>query len=256
MTCKFSRSCPTRRLAFGRATVFVLLLSLGGSAGFLRAQQPAPGKEPKAYIRFWNMLPINPANSLLVFAGDKPLFGASPFDLYTDYNSSPVGSYNLVVKRTAENSPILQKLPVVLQDKAFVTLVASEKNGQATIEILNDTPDPKVTELAAQLVVRSYYTGGTVSVGVTGGQPAQPVASGGTVTLDNLPMTAGVNLIVQVSGATPPPAARTWNLSADFSVTHHATLLLVPDHYGRMLPKLFYNGRLAHPEVAPQGGGH
>ena len=105
------------------------------------------------------MLPEKITNNLLVLANDKPLFGAAPFDLYNDYVPSPVGSYSLVVKRSSDEGVVLQKIPVALQDNEYITLLATEKNGQATVESINDTPDPKVVDLTARLIVRSFFSG-------------------------------------------------------------------------------------------------
>lgn len=236
--------------------VLTLACGVGAGAWSSLAQSPSPaGKEKKSYIRFWNMLPDKMSNNLLVLANDKPLFGAAPLDLYNDYVPSPVGSYNIVVKHTGDDGAIVQKVPAAMLENTFVTLLATEKNGQPTVELLNDTPDPKVADLSARVIVRSFFPGGRVAVGVAGG-PLQTIANGTIVTLDNLPMTASASIVVQVSQAAVPPASKTWNVPADFSVTHHATLLLTPDHYDRLVPRLIYNGRLAHSNVAPQGVGH
>ena len=184
------------------------------------------------------MLPMVPTNNLLVASGD----------VYADYFATPVGSYNLVIKRLDEKQEPVAKVPVALQNGMYVTLLATVKDGQVNIQVIDDTPDPKATELTAQLIVRSFFTGGNVTVGVTGGQPAQPVPGGGTVTLDNLPTTAAVNVAVQVTMPTTPPTSKKWDLPADFSVTHHATLLLVSDRSGRLKPQLTYNAHVANPD--------
>ena len=220
----------------------------------MSAQLPtaAPAAKPKAYIRLWNMLPVTPTNNLFVSAGDKPMFGVAPSDLYTDYFASSSGSYILTVKRAGDKDDPAQKVPVVLQDGTYITLLATQKGAQVSIETFNDTPDPNVKEVAASLVVRSFLTGARVTVGTTGSGSPQPIPDNAAVTVDSLPMTAGVNITIQATMPTTPPTMNSFDLPADFSVTHHATLMLVSDHYGRLKPKLIYNGRVANPEMQRQ----
>ena len=218
------------------------------------AQQPTPAlvAKPKAYIRVWNMLPVTPTNNLFVSAGDKPMFGVAPSDLYTDYFASPVGGYILTVKRSGDKDDPAKKVPVVLQDGTYITLLATQKGAEVNIEMLNDTPNPNVKEVTGSLVVRSFLTGGRVMVGITGGRPPQPIPDNATVNMDDLPMTAGVNITVLATMPTTPPTTNSFDLPVDFSVTHHATLMLVSDRYGRLKPKLIYNGRVANPDAQRQ----
>ncbi len=247
---KSSKSPP---IDFARSFAVALVLTVFFGPLRVPAQQPAPTpSKPKAYIRLWNMLPADPANNLLVSVGDNAMFGVGPLDLYTDYFSSPLGSYSLTIKRSGDKADPGQKIPVALQDGTYITLLATQKGTQTNIEVINDTPDPKVKDLAASLIVRSFLTGARVTVGVAGGQVRQPVPDNATVTLDNLPMTAEVNISVQAMLPTTPPSPSNSELPADFSVTHHATLLLVSDRYGRLKSKLFYSGRVANLEAQRQ----
>ena len=248
MTFKFSRRPLTDLAAVGG---IALSLCLGVSSA--RAQQSAPAtdaKPRKAHIRFWNMLPDKPANSLFLLAGDKDsIAGAAPNNVFTSYLPAPSGSYTLVVKRAGQGGVVIQRLPVVLPDEGYITLVASEKNGQPTVEMFNDMPDPKVTELGARLVLRQFFPGAHVKVSVTAGPSSPSVSYGETATLENLPATGSVNILLQAALPTTPPTTKEWPLTADFSTAHHATLLLVADSYGRLRPQLSYDGP-PHPAPA------
>ena len=254
MTCKSYKPLRTRNCIQWYAAVAALVFSVAVGASRSCAQQAQTPKEKPAYIRFWNMLPLVPTNNLLLVAGEETLFGSAPLDLYSDYCAVPVSSSNLIIKRLGEKQEPLQKVPLTLHDGSFITLLATDKGGQVNIQVVDDTPNPNATDVVASMVVRSFCSGSRVTVAVKGGQAPQTIPDNSVVVLDNLPMTAGLTVTVQATMPTMPSSTKSWDLLADFSVTHHATLLLVPDRDGRVKPRLVYNGYVANPGAPLERG--
>ena len=211
-------------------------------SGFLYA--PTPPR--KGFIRFWNMLPSKPTNNLVLLAGDKnPITGSGPTNIYADYMPAPTGSYTLVVKRAGtEPAEILQKLPVVLPEGGFITVLVSEKGGHPVVEMFNDTPDPKAPDPTPRVVLRQFFAGAQVKINVNGGPSSLPVEDGGTATVE-VPLSSGpVSINVQATLPTTPPSTKTVTVAADFSVARRATLLIIMDSYGRVRPQLCYDGHV------------
>lgn len=197
------------------------------------------------------MLPDTPTNNLLLLAGDKQeLSIVPPGNLYASYLAAPAGSYALVVRRLGETSGALQRFPVALPDQTYITLLAIEKNGQPTVEMSNDTPDPKMVEGYARIVLRQLFPGAQIKVSVVGGPTSPMLGYGETAALENVPPNGQTSINLQAQLPTTPPSARNWTLTGDFSVARHATLLLVADPYGRFRPRLAYDGPPA-PALGP-----
>ena len=193
MTRKSSRSSLINPVAVGCGIALALCFHFG-QVTHTQAQQPTPSQAPaakprKAHIRFWNLLPAGPTNDLQLFAGNgESISGAAPNDVYTGYLPAPDGSYVLTVKRVGGKSAVIWRQPVVLPVNGFITLIASEKNGQPTAEMFNDTPDPNVVESTARIVVRQFCPGAHVKVSVAGGPSTQTLEYGDTSTLENIPL--------------------------------------------------------------------
>ncbi len=249
---KFSKSKHSRP-SYPVWTV-VLFAILTGFLDGAYAQTPSPPpKTPHAYVRFWNMLPDTPANNLTLLAGEKNALAIMPpGNFFAEYMPVPVGNYNLMVRRMSEASGALQTFPATMADRTYITLLATEKNGQPTVQMFNDTPDPKVVEAYARFTMRQFVPGARVKVSVVGG-PSSPVINyGETAVLENVPPNKQTNINLQAAMPTTPPTTRNWTLTGDFSAARHATLLLVADSYGRFRPLLAYDGQLgATPDPTP-----
>lgn len=227
-------------------TIFLVGLSMNGAAPWCRAQQPtSTSQPPKAFVRFWNMLPNKPTNNLVLSAGDnQAITAAVPNNISAEYLPTPIGSYSMVVKRTDSQGTLLQKVPVVLPEKGFISVLVIERNGQPAVEVINDTVVSGAESLGPQLVLRQFFPGAKISVSVNGGAPSQVVGYEEAATLVNVPASKTVNIVIQAVLPTTPPSTRTWPLTGDFSTARRATLLVVADTYGRLRPQLCYDGQL------------
>lgn len=230
----------------------VLLVIAACLPAAARAQDPEEKPDaPHAYVRFWNMLPDTPANNLMLLAGEKKgLSIVPPGNVLAGYQATPPGSYTLMVKRLDEKSGALRHLPVVLADQTFITLLATEKNGQPTVELFDDTPDPKVVEAFARITLRQFFPGARVKVSVVGGPSSQTLDYGQTGVLENVPPNGQTSLLLQAVLPTTPPSSRTWHLTGNFAAGRHSTLLLVADSYGRFRPRLAYDALVGPPPDA------
>ena len=246
MQPRFLKLILTRFRQLGAPALLTLALAAVPCAA-LRAQSPTDPASPTAtpkpahsYVRFWNMLPRNQANILTLFTGETaPVANLPPANVFSSYLVVPVGSYTMIVRKFGEAGEIIQRFPVSMPAGSFITMIATEKDGKPTVEMFNDTPDPKVVETSGQIVLRQFVPGAHVTASIPGG-PATTKALdyGETAVLKNVPISGPVQINLQAGLPTTPPTTRSWSLSGNFSTAHHATLLLVADSYGRFRPTL------------------
>ena len=218
-----------------------VLSGVSGACDYAHGQSaPAASPPPRAFVRIWDFLPDKAQNNLMVLAGDKtPLIIVAPNNFATNYYPAPTGSYSLTVRRLSDTSGgAIQRVPVALAPNAFITLLVSDKNAQSPVTVVNDTPDPRADPALAKITLRQMFPGAQVTVKAAGGTASQPLNAGDTAVLDNIPAKAQVTIHLHAVLPTTPPTTRDWDTTGDFSVDHQATLLIVPDTYGRLRPIL------------------
>lgn len=200
-------------------------------------QTPAPA----GYVRFWNMLTAKGSPSLQLLSSETSLLTvAAPSNSGSNYVSLPPATYTFIVRKVGDTVNPLKKVAVVLRVGTYITFLVSEKGGQPTVELLDDTQDPKKADAPSRLVVRQFMPAAKVTVATREGATSQEVGFGETTTLENLP-NRNVFLTMKATGLGPEVAV--WHTDADFSTSRHATLLIVGDAYGRFRPRLSYDGQ-------------
>ena len=188
------------------------------------AQTPAqkPLGRP-AFIRFWNMLPDGEHDNLQVYLADgKLLTATSGGDASVSYIPVLPGTFMFSVRRVGEVNKDVKTSPVQLLADSFVTLLATSKNGQISLDVLNETIDPKKDDGTGRLIVRQFSVGAHVLVSI-GQLPPKALNYGEIAVFSGLP-AGQVPLVVQAT--LPNGKLRTMNTQADFtkkSLCHDAS---------------------------------
>ncbi len=247
-----------------RAAAWLAVLLLGSGGTVLRAQavvSPDPAAKasatpkPQAYVRFWNMLiGPNAPDLQLLLSEDRPLTVGPSANASAGYLAVDPGTYTFTVRRPNDPNGVIKRLPVALRADVYITLLAAAgKDGKPDVQIINDTTDPKADDSAGKLVVRQFFPSASVTVGVNAPPAGNPLAFGESTTLEGLPLR-GTIVNMRASGLGPAP--KNWNVEADFATGgHHATMLILPDPYGRFRPRLMFDGSARKPQPAPVSNG-
>ncbi len=196
------------------------------------------------------MLPGKANDILELLAGEnKPLTTAVPGNFYAGYTPVVTGAFTFTVSRPSDSAHPLKRLPISLPPDAYVTILATAKDGQPAVEAINDTLDPKTAGIG-RLIVRQYVVGARVTAAVGTTSTLSALGYGDTAILDNLP-SAQTTVDVQVT--LPNLPTKPFSIPVDFSATPHATLLIAPDPNGRVRPRLTEDGHavIEPPPTAP-----
>ena len=229
------------------AASFCALLLVTSSTP-LRAQTPKPSPSPAVkpklgYIRFWNMLPLEGSTFELVQDGTPPpgrvLQTASPANFSAGYIPLPPGAYTLKVCRPGEHDKPIKSFAVPVRHNSYITILTTQPPGAAIkAELLDDTPDPFKPPVN-RLTVRQFVPDIHVVATAAGTKRTEALDYGATQTLEGLPGgLVQLNTRATLTGG----ATKTWNTEADFRTSHHASLLVLSDPYGRIRPRVSVDG--------------
>ena len=194
----------------------------------------------QGYVRFWNMLPAANGKFDLRKVGDPAgtnLFSGTPYR-YASYIGLAVGRYRLVVYKSGDQATPLKTFDVDLKPESYFTVLMSPPAGAMNIELLKDTIDPKAT--TATLTVRNYFPGLTVAVFSADKQIVDALAYGQSQTVEGL---AATNMPLTLRTKLPTGMAAESGAEADFRTSKRATLLIIPDSYGRFRPRVTIDGK-------------
>ncbi len=245
MKCKSSKPAVTK--AGHLAALLVLLF-----APFVRAQQASPSasaRPAQAFVRVWNMMAGKDATPLQLFVtDDKPMLTAVPLSYGSGYTALPPGTYNFTIRKSSDAANPLKKQSLVMRANVYVTYLVTDKGGQPTVELIDDTQDPKKLNEPSQLVIRVFMPGAKVTVTTREGATSPEVGYAESGKFENLP-NRSLFLTMKANGLGPD--VKSWNNEADFASYRRATLLVIGDPYGRFRPRLIYDGPSAA-ELAAQ----
>lgn len=222
-----------------------LLLSLLLVPG-LRAQDEPPAATPAStrapgHIRFWNMLPPTAGAMDLRRAGapatEPPLTGKSPSYRYNSYLEHTPGVYHLSVNKNGQPTSPLKVLDVNLQGNFFYTVLVAPTAQGPSVQLINDTPNPKAEN--AVLTVRNYFPGLSVDLFNGTQKIVSALASGDSTVISNLPFD---RLSLTIKTILPNKVPAESSAEADFKLARRATLLIIPDEYGRFRPRVTLDG--------------
>lgn len=220
-------------------------------AGSLVAQTPVatPTPEPKerkvkqGYMRFWNMLPKEAGDLVLIKntgkAEGEPVMSAEPRNYYSDYIPVPVGRYALKAVRSEQPEVSLGDFDVLLRSDVYVTFLASIVEGKLKVEMLDDTYDPTASP-TGQLTIRQQFLNARVIISVAGSSiRSRELTFGETETIEGLPLKT---IELKMTAVLANGQKQAWNTDVDFRTVRRAALLIIPDAYGRFRPRLAMSG--------------
>jgi len=215
-------------------TLAISALVLASSAAFA---QPQPTPLPKVgYVRCWDMLPATngtfEVRKLSAVESEGSLLTASAYQ-YSSYRELPMGKYRLGVFKKGANAP-LKVFDVDLKQETFFTILLSPKS----IDMFDDTIDPKTT--SGSLTIRNFFPGINLSVSADSKSIVSALQSGQSYQATGFPF-ARTTVTVQTKLLDGKPAQS--DLDIDFRQSPKATLLVIPDVYGRFRPRVTFDGK-------------
>ena len=217
---------------------------------------PGPTPKPQAYVRFWNMLIGPNAPSLqLLQSENQPMTTALPGNYFAGYLAVDPAVYTFIVCRSNDPTAVLKRMPITLRADVYITLLAAAgKDGRPDVQLIDDTVNPKADDGLSTVVVRHFFPGANVTVSTGSQAAAVPLAFGETTTFSGLPLQPTTMLTMQATGL--GPGTKTWKVEVDFTVGRHATMLVIPDPYGRFRPQLVLDGSVLKPMLPPPNKPH
>ena len=206
--------------------------------------KPTPAKPKAGYIRFWNVLPPKDGPSFdLVLGGNsdgRVLNTAAPSNFYANYVSLPPGRCTLRVYRAGERQNVLKNIDLSLRDKSYYTLIASpQPGGQPSLDLIDDTPDPTKPPVN-RVTVRQFCPDTSVVIAAGSSYRTDSLDYSKTQTIEGMP--DGKVALTMRATKSGNSAVKTWDTQADFSVSHHSTVFVVNDLYGRIRARVAMDG--------------
>ena len=213
------------------SSCFLFLISIGQING-----QPSPAPTPKVgYIRFWDMLPAANGTFDLRKAGataqEIALVG-TPFQ-YTSYTAFPLGKYHLLVVKRGD-SVTSKAFDVDIKPETFFTILVGPQGAEMT----EDTNDPKVG--SATLIIRNFFPRVNVSASQGSKAIVDSLLYGQSFRASGFPLER-MEVSLQTTLSTGKPAGS--GAEVDFKAGSRATILIIPDSYGRFRPRVTIDGK-------------
>jgi hypothetical protein len=203
------------------------------SASLAQQQSPAP---KVGYIRFWDMLPPQSGSyEVRKISGpgsEESLVNAMAYR-YSSYRELNTGRYRLGVFKAGMNAPI-KVFDVDLKPDTYFTILISPQS----IDMFDETNDPKAT--SGILTIRNYFSGLTVSVSADNQPVGGALTYGQSFTAAGFPLKrVRLTLRTRLPNGTPAES----EAEADFTASKRATVLIIPDSYGRFRPRATIDGK-------------
>ncbi len=234
-------------VCLAQTMLFAAVLMPGG----LRAQ--APGSPPAgvpAHVRFWKTeLRAFPGMRLTLkpTSGRRPsvheLGSGGPGYIFNNYSDEPAGRGTLEVFSATTPHPLVS-LPAEFAPGAFLTVLLREpeKAGNPPrLEIIDDSHDAANATLS-QITVRNFITN-LKEMHLTVGENLNVQFVSG----DSFLQMRGLKSVlypIRTTGTDLSGKPFEWNMDADFQQCRHQTLLVYPDPYGRVRPRLIVDGEI------------
>ncbi|MGH7938976.1 MAG: hypothetical protein ACREFG_10750 [Chthoniobacterales bacterium] len=169
---------------------------------------------------------------------DPSLMGKSPSGRYNNYLEFRPGAYHLAVSKSGEPEKPLKLINLNLLANGYLTVLACPTPQGPNVEVINDTSDPKA--ISGTLTVRNYFLGVTADVFNGASKIVSALAYGQSAIVPNLPLE---RLSLTIHTLLPKNVRAESGAEADFKLAKRATLLIIPDAYGRFRPRVALDGR-------------
>lgn len=203
------------------------------------AQQPAA---KTGWLRFWNMLPKGGPVLELIDTSSGPEGGGSAVAgnvwpcRYNGYRDLPPQRYKLSIFRKGDRKEPLGTVDLPLVADQFSTIVVHGDVRRPTVELFDDTITDKEKEKErGSLTVRNYFPGLTVAI-TAGQQNSGPLPYDGAIVMSDLPLK---NFPARIVTKLPSGVAVDVEVEIPLKASlRRATLLVIPDSYGRFRPRV------------------
>lgn len=171
---------------------------------------------------------------------------------FTDYANIPAGAATLLLTLPGSESDKDASIPVTLLPDSFTTILVHDRDGKPEVEILNDAP-ASVDEKNAEFTVRNFaFDLAEIRVQAGDTLNARLRAPSCYLNAHGFPREK-----LQIDTTTKSNAGKEshWATEIDFSTSRKATLLIFVDPYGRVRPRVVFDGQPAttKSEVAREG---
>ena len=205
------------------------------------AQAPSPTAAKSGGLRFWDMLPPGNGSFEVRKAGapesEQNLLSGSAYE-YSSYVEFVGEKYQLAVFKKGDRKNPLKLINIDLKPDTFFTIIVSPKGGVVTVEVFDDTTDPKAT--AGTLTIRNYFSGSTVAVTSVNQNWLTPFHMGKA---KRLPVFPWNEWRLPSAQKLPNGTVAESGAEADFKASSRATVLVIPDSYGRFRPRVTIDGK-------------
>jgi len=203
---------------------------------------PRESKAKHGWLRFWNVLPKESGEFMLIKENGTPegdtLLSAAPENFYASYIKLPIGKYNLKMVRREAPATVIQYVDFTLKGDDSFTLLVSAPDRKLKVETIDETYS-LADAPAGRLTIRHHFPGARINVIVGAQTKSHDLSPGDTEVLENLPLRA---VEVKTQAALPGGKVESWSTEVNFQNLRHATLLVVPDPYGRFRPRIAIEG--------------
>lgn len=226
------------------AAVLSLLLGVVAIPANLWTQDAAA----TVHVRFWKSelrdlvgvrLSFKPAGGR--HASPRELGTGGPGYLFDNYTDAPAGHGTLEVYASADKRPLISQ-PASFAPGAYFTVLLRESakaGSPPEIEVIEDS-SVRADPTSAQITVRNFVANlKDVQVKVGDSVTAQFPSGQGFMQMSGIkPAVYSVNTV----GNGPDGKPFEWSTETDLKLHRHQTLLIYPDPYGRIRPRLCVDG--------------
>src|SRR5205085_1597302 len=125
-----------------------------------------------------------------------------------------------------------------LKQESFFTILISPKGGVQTVELSEDTPDPKT--VSGTVTIRNFFPGVSVTVSLRSKVVVESLPYGQSYKATGLAFErVPINLRTKLPNGTSAESGA----DVDLREVKNATLLIIPDSYGRFRSRIAADGK-------------
>lgn len=207
--------------------------------------RPANSKSIQARVRLWKasddtgILQICLVPDALQSGAKPTVLSVNAQNLeFANYRAVPVGTGRVEITLDGQ-APV--RLPVSFANGGDFTILVQVRNGKIHARWINDTPVAEEDGASFNVYNLLPGNGGDVQVLLGDAVTVHITMAGGSSRTGGLKAAV---YAVTVSGKDNEGKPFRWNTEADLKKNHHSTLLICPDPYGRIRPRLLEDSQV------------
>jgi hypothetical protein len=221
--------------------VFTLGSVLALATGLGQGKRPEPAT---AQLRVWKGDFLSKRTIKLTLRGSGRKGAATEIAprmegyYFSEYSQLPAGSVTLEVSDEQNAKSKLTSITASLDPGSFATLILGEIGGQVSMELINDNAP---TSSRRELRVRNFVAH-LSPVQIDAGEDLHARLVGPDAFL-NVRGVAQKKVQVRTSGMDASGKSFQWSNEIDFTQFPRVTILIYPDNYGRIRPRIVVDGQ-------------